>query len=299
MVWAWAVHKEGALLTRLEEAYQYCAQVTRHYENFQVVSRFVPRALRPHFCALYAYCRGVDDLGDEWQGDRLQALAEWERQLRLCFTGQPDALVFVALQDTIRRFDLPEEPFLRLIEANRRDQTVHRYHTWEELRDYCRCSADPVGRLVLALFGYRDEERQRLSDDICTALQLVNFLQDVGRDLEMGRIYLPLSDLAQFGTSVEELLHDYRRGRMNPRLRRCIAFECERAEALFRSGARLERMVPFRLSLQLRLYRLGGQAVLQALRRQGYDPFLRRPTVGPAAKAWLACRALFTIAPRR
>ncbi|MBX5436626.1 MAG: squalene synthase HpnC [Alicyclobacillaceae bacterium] len=285
--------------TRLAEAYRRCAQVAGHYENFSVVSRFVPRDLRPHFCALYAYCRGVDDVGDEWDGDRLQALDEWERQLRLCYTGEPEELVFLALQDTIRRFDLPIEPFLRLIEANRRDQRVNRYATWEDLRDYCRCSADPVGRLVLALFGYQDEERQRLSDDICTALQLANFLQDVGRDLEMGRVYLPESDLARFGTSIEELQHDHRRGRMNPRLRRCIEFECERAEALFRSGSRLEGMVPLRLSLQLRLYRLGGEAVLRALRRQQFDPFVRRPTVGPAAKAWLACRALLATAEPR
>jgi squalene synthase HpnC len=272
-----------------------CARVAaRHRENFTVASRLAPAGLRPHMHALYAFCRGVDDLGDEFPGDRPAALDAWEAELRRCYGGRPERPEFRALQETIRRFDLPPEPFFRLIEANRRDQVQRRYRTFSELREYCACSAEPVGRLVLALWGYRDAVRQRLSDATCTGLQLANFWQDIGQDLEKrDRCYLPLEDLERFGLAVEDL----RQGRAGGRLRALMAFEVERARRLLARGSGLEPLVPGRLAFQLRLYRLGGEAVLRALERQGLDPLARRPAVGWAERAAIALRALLARHP--
>jgi squalene synthase HpnC len=273
----------------LRPAYARCGWLAaRHYENFTVASRLVPGALRPHLWALYAYCRGVDDLGDEHGGDRLQALAEWEQELRRCYAGGPRRPEFRALEHTIRRFDLPAEPFLALIEANRRDQDPRPYETFAELRGYCACSADPVGRLVLALWGFRDARRQSLSDDVCTALQLTNFWQDLGADLARGRLYVPLEDLRRFDLSVDDLL----RRKADGRVRALLAFEVERTRRLFERGSALEALVSPRLRLQLRLYRLGGEAVLAALEGQGFDPFRRRPALGRGAKAAVGLGAL-------
>jgi squalene synthase HpnC len=280
----------SGLPAELRAAYARCAAITRsHYENFQVVSWFVPRRLRPGFWAVYAFCRGVDDLGDEYPGDREAALDAWEAELRRCWGGRPTRPEFLALQDAIRRYELPAEPFFRLVEANRRDQRVHRYATFAELRAYTACSADPVGRLVLALWGIRDPGLARLSDETCTALQLTNFWQDMARDAAQGRLYVPLEDLARFGLTEDEVLG----GRPDrERLAALLAFEGERTRTLFRRGAALEARVPPRLALQLRLYRLGGTAVLDALERQGWDPFARRPTVGGRQKLVIALRAL-------
>ena len=272
-----------------EQAFAYCRKVALgHYENFSVVSWLLPRVLRPHMYAVYAYCRGVDDLGDEAGGDRLALLDDWEAELRRCYEGTPRDIRFVALQETIRTFDIPPEPFLRLIEANRRDQTVSRYRTFAELQEYCTYSANPAGHLVLYLFGYRDDERRRLSDATCTALQLANFWQDVSRDLEKGRIYIPLDDMERFGYSEAGLLarHD------NESFRRLIAFQVQRTRGLFREGLRLVPRVRGRLRLDLRLFSLGGLAVLDAIERMDYDVLSRRPTVSKARKAWLALRGL-------
>lgn len=280
----------------LEEDFAHCERVARgHYENFSVVTRLVPASLRPHICAVYAFCRGVDDLGDEWVGDRLAALDEWETQLTQAYDGEPVHPVFRALRESIRRFGLCREDFLALVEANRRDQRPSRYETFADLREYCRHSAEPVGRLVLSLFGCRDEHRDSLSDDTCTALQIANFLQDLDRDVAHGRFYIPEEDLNRFGCSRADL----ERRRISEPLRDCIRYELERTAQLFASGARLETLVPRRLGLQLRLYRLGGEAILAALRRQGYDPFLRRPTVEAGRKAWIALRACATVARAR
>lgn len=271
-------------------AYRYCARLAaRHYENFTVISWFVPAPLRPPLAAIYAYCRGVDDLGDEYQGDRLAALDRWEAELDRAYRGNPSHPVFVALADAISRWQLPREEFQKLIEANRRDQRQSRYATFAELLDYCRHSADPVGRLVLALFGYRDPERIAWSDAICTALQLVNFLQDVDVDRARGRCYLPEEDLAAAGIGVEAVLQ----GRGGPALASVVAREAERARALFDAGAPLERSVPWRLGCQLRLYRLGGLAILDRLQQIGYNPWAGRPTLSRAAKLRLAGRVLW------
>lgn len=276
-------------------AYRRCELLARrHYENFTVVSRLLPSSLRPHMAAIYAFCRGVDDIGDEFAGDRWAALDAYEAELRRCYSkATPTTPPFRALQETIRRFDLPPEPFLALLAANRQDQRVRRYRTFGELLAYCALSANPVGILVLALFGYRDPERQALSDATCTALQLTNFWQDVARDLAIGRLYIPLEDLAREGIEEAELMA---RPVGDPRVRRVIAFQVERTRQWFERGRALESMVPGRLALQLRLYRLGGEAVLEALARQGYDPFVARPALTGFDKLCIGIQALV---PRR
>ena len=202
-------------------------------ENFPVASLLFPRRLRPHLRAVYGFARLVDILGDEVEGDRLAALDELERELDACYTGTPTWPVMAVLQPTIREFSLPREPFLRLIEANRMDQRVAEYETWDDLREYCRHSADPVGRLVLGLLRRDDDpELVAASDDVCTGLQLVNFLQDVPRDLELGRIYLPAEDRRRFG--VTEL------DRPSAELLELLRFEAARAHGLLAAGRLLQ-----------------------------------------------------------
>ncbi|HEX2971006.1 MAG TPA: squalene synthase HpnC, partial [Tepidisphaeraceae bacterium] len=179
-----------------------------HYENFPVVSIFLPRHLRQDFCNVYAFCRVADDLGDEMHdpSQSLQCLADLKQQTRACFAGQATTALFLALSATIRRHDLPIQPFLDLIDAFEQDQRVTRYETFDQLRDYCRRSADPVGRLVLYMCGYRDPQLHQLSDRTCTALQLTNFWQDVRRDLlERDRIYLPRQSMQRFSVTEEQL----------------------------------------------------------------------------------------------
>ncbi len=246
-----------------------------HYENFLVVTWLLPRRLQQPMFNVYAYCRGVDDLGDEADGDRLALLHDWQRQLEACYAGQAEHPVFVALASTIRDYDLPIEPFQRLIEANRRDQTVHRYDTYEQLLDYCQYSANPVGQLVLMLFGHRDAQRFALSDATCTALQLANFWQDVARDYRIGRIYLPLEDLGRFGCREEQIGS----GIFDATWRALMEFEVRRARALFHAGEPLVPMVERRLQIDLRLFTLGGLEVLNRIEAQGYDVLTKRPTV--------------------
>ncbi len=276
----------------LAEAYAHCQRLaTSHYENFTVASWLLPHALRPHVHAVYAYCRGVDDLGDEAEGDRLALLDDWEAELRRCFDGGAQQPAFVALQETIRRFDIPPEPFLRLIEANRMDQRVNRYRTFTDLQAYCQNSANPVGHLVLYLFGYRDEERQRLSDATCTALQLTNFWQDVRRDLGKDRIYIPLEEMDRFQYREEDLLAACFDGR----LRDLMAFQVRRTRELFRSGLELIPRVRGRLRLDLRLFSLGGLAVLDAIEDIGYDVLIRRPKLSRMRKALLVLRGFLPL----
>lgn len=267
-----------------KEAFEYCRRYARsQYENFTVVSWFLPRSLRPHFFALYAYCRFVDDLGDEAAGDRPALLDEWEMALHDCYEGQPRHPILVALAETVRTFAIPEQPLLHLIEANRMDQRISRYATYDDLLHYCTYSANPVGRLVLHVMGYTDEERQSLSDCTCTALQLTNFWQDVERDLAKGRIYIPLEDMAACGYSEDELL-----GRVvNEPFRRLMSLEVGRARELFDRGRPLEGLVDRRLRLDLRLFRLGGERILRAIERQGYDVLGRRPSLSKGEKLWL------------
>ncbi len=279
----------------LAQAYAHCRRIALgHYENFPVVSWLLPRELRPHIFALYAYCRGVDDLGDKSEGDRLALLDDWEAELRRCYDGSPSDARFVALADTIRRFDIPPEPFLRLIEANRRDQRTNRYQTFDELLDYCTYSANPVGRLVLYVFGYRDEERARLADSTCTALQLANFWQDVRRDLKMGRVYIPLGDMAWFQYSEADLAAR----KATPEFRRLMRFEVARTREYFARGLPLANRIRGRLRLDLRMFTFGGLAVLDQIERQRYDVLTRRPRVSGARKAWPLVRGLAPVRMR-
>jgi squalene synthase HpnC len=253
-------------------------------ENFPVASLLFPRALRPHLRAIYGYARLVDILGDEVPGDRVAALDELEAQLEACYEGEPTWEVMRELQPTIRACSLPRGPFLRLIEANRVDQRVSAYETWLDLRGYCVHSADPVGRLVLGVLGRADDaEAVALSDDVCTGLQLVNFLQDVPRDLALGRVYLPAEDRRRFG--VEEL------DRPSPELRRLLEFEAERARRLLSSGEELgRRLGGGRVGRAVALFARGGLAALEALERADWDIFNGRPRPSRARLALAVIR---------
>jgi squalene synthase HpnC len=239
-------------------------------ENFPVASLLFPRRLRPHLRAVYGFARLVDILGDEIEGDRPAALDELERELDACYGGAPTWPVMVVLQPTIREFSLPREPFLRLIEANRMDQRISEYETWDDLREYCRHSADPVGRLVLGLLR-RDGEHELVvaSDDVCTGLQLVNFLQDVPRDLELGRIYLPAEDRRRFG--VTEL------DRPSAALLQLLRYEAARAHGLLAAGRLLQERIGGRVGRAVGLFARGGLAALDALETAQWDVFTQRP----------------------
>lgn len=272
-----------------ENAFRACEQLARsHYENFSVATRLLPAPVRRHFHSVYAFCRGVDDLGDEAAGDRLAQLAEWERQLRLCYSGTPSHPYFIALQETIERFEVPETPFLKLIEANRRDQRTRRHPDYAELLDYCDHSANPVGRIVLYVFGHREPELHELSDHTCTALQLTNFWQDVRRDYEMGRVYLPLADMAEFGVSEDMLA----RRQATAEFKRLMKFEVGRARALFRMGYPLAAKVVKPARIDVALFTAGGLAVLRAIEQRDYDVLSARPSLSKWTKVRLLGSAL-------
>src|SRR5215470_8835803 len=256
---------------------------THHYENFNVVSWLLPKELHQHFYNLYAYCRWADDLGDEIpEKERaLELLAWWERELDACYEGRPSHPVFVALRETIVAKDIPKQPFADLLKAFRQDQTVKRYRNWESLLDYCVYSANPVGRLVLYLCGYRDEERQKLSDATCTALQLANFWQDVSRDLEKGRIYIPLDRALALGVSETDIVERRFSDRYVALVKNLIA----RTRDLFNEGSPLARMVDGRLGVDLEMFSRGGLAVLDAIESQGYDTLNHRLSISKAKQA--------------
>jgi squalene synthase HpnC len=257
-------------------------------ENFPVASLAFPRQLRPHIRALYAYARLVDILGDELDGGppaRLAALNELEREVNAAFAGQASWAVLVEAQPTIREFDLPREPFMRLIEANRMDQRISDYESWDDLKGYCVHSADPCGRLVLGVLRRLDDaEAVALSDDVCTGLQLVNFLQDVPRDLALGRVYLPAEDRRRF--EVSEL------ARPNEPLRRLQEFEAGRARGLLASGEPLGRRLGGRTGRAVTAFARGGLAAIEALERADFDVFSRRPKPSRARLARTAMGAL-------
>jgi squalene synthase HpnC len=276
--------KARATGTDLASAYEHCAHIAKtHYENFTVGSWFLPRSVRPYLFAVYAFCRHTDDQGDEAQGDRLSLLDAWEKELDRAYTGAPTHPIMVALQDTIRRFDIPDEPFRKLIEANRMDQRQCQFPTYADLLFYCEHSANPVGRMVLYVLGYRDQERQALSDVTCTALQLANFWQDVRRDGEMGRIYIPVKDMERFGYSEGDLAD----GIVDDRFRALMRFEVDRAEDLFIQGLPLAKTLKGRARLDIALFSEGGMSVLKAIRRQDYDVLSHRPAVSSTRKLWL------------
>ena len=267
----------------LAEAEAYCRRLARsHYENFTAASLLLPRDLRQHFCNIYAYCRVADDLADNPADPqrRLERLADWEHQLRRCYREAAEHPVFVALERTIRQFAIPPQPFLDLLSAFRQDQEQMRYETFDEVLAYCRRSANPVGHLVLYLAGCYDAERARLSDCICTGLQLANFCQDVARDYDAGRIYLCQESCRQFG--YDESM--FRSRSANEAFRNLLAFESARARAFLHEGTPLVGRVPRRLRFQIQLYIRGGLAVLDEIVRADYDVWSRRPTVGRWSK---------------
>ncbi len=267
----------------LRRAYAECRRLARwHYENFPVASLLVPRQKRDALAAIYAFARSADDFADEPAGVRaiheapLQALAAWRKKLADCYAGRADHVVFIALGEAIRKFGLSREHFENLLRAFESDVRVNRHRDFSSLLAYCQCSANPVGRLVLELFGHRDQELFTLSDRICTALQLANFWQDVRGDLERDRIYLPLEDLERFHYKFEDL----RAFRTDERWARLMAFEVERTRELFEQGRALPEKVRPELRVQLRLTWLGGTTILSKIESVGYDVFRRRPTLG-------------------
>jgi squalene synthase HpnC len=251
---------------------------TSHYENFHVVSFLLPKRLHQDFYNVYSFCRWADDLGDEI-GDTtesLRLLAWWQGELDRMYAGEAEHPVFQALRNTVRRHELPSEPFSDLIHAFVHDQTVTRYGTWEEVLSYCRFSANPVGRLLLYLCGYRDAERQRLSDATCTGLQLANFWQDVSVDLKKDRVYIPRSVMTSNGYSEAELFAGVEDARFQAVMKDAV----DRARTLFRTGLPLARTVDRRLSVDLELFSRGGMLVLDKIERQSYRVLHNRPAVG-------------------
>lgn len=268
------------------ESAEYTRRLARsHYENFHVVTLLLPRRLRQDFYNVYSFCRWADDLGDEIgdPAESLRLLAWWRGELNALYRGRTRHPVFVALAETVRKHDLPAEPFEHLIRAFEQDQTVTRYRGWEELFEYCRFSANPVGRLVLYLCGYRDEERQKLSDATCTALQLANFWQDVAVDLAKGRIYLPLELLAKHNCAVE----DVAARRFTPAFREAMREAVGVARRLFEEGLPLARMVGRRLSVDLELFSRGGMRILDKIEAQDFNVLRRRPAISRFERAGL------------
>jgi squalene synthase HpnC len=274
----------------LDEAREYCSRLARtHYENFSVATWFLPKRLRQHFFNVYAYCRISDDLGDE-VGDAaasLELLDQWHRELDACYEGNPKHPVFVALAETVRQFDIPKHEFSDLLIAFRQDQTVTRFETFDDVLAYCHYSANPVGHLVLYLCGYRDAERQQLSDYTCTALQLANFWQDVSVDYAKGRIYLPLASLRQFGVSEDDIA----KNRNTPAFCAMMEFEVERAHDWFRRGLPLVGKVNRELAVDLELFSRGGLEILHAIAKQNYAVLGNRPAISKSRKLALVARA--------
>jgi squalene synthase HpnC len=275
----------------LAEAHEYCRQLARsHYENFSVATWFLPKHLRQDFLNVYAYCRISDDLGDE-VGDPAASLAlldEWQAELDACYQGAPRHPVFVALAGTVRKFNIPQHEFSDLLIAFRHDQTVTRFETFDDVLAYCRYSANPVGHLVLYLCGYRDSERQQLSDYTCTALQLANFWQDVTRDYAKGRIYLPLEDLRQFAVTETDLAQNLNTGASCEMMK----FEVERAREWFDRGLPLVGKVNKELAVDLELFSRGGQEILNAIERQHFAVLGCRPVISKLRKLALIARAV-------
>jgi squalene synthase HpnC len=255
-----------------------------------VASWFLPARLRPHFHSIYAYCRIADDLGDE-VGNREQSLALldlWGRELDACYQGEARHPVFVALAETVRACDIPKQPFADLLVAFRQDQNVLRYPSMDDVLEYCRYSANPVGRLVLYACSYRTPEMFLLSDFTCTALQLANFWQDIRSDYERGRIYLPLDDMQKHGVDEATIA----RREPTPAFRELVRHEVDYTRQLFTNGLPLIDMVDRELALDLDLFSRGGLEILHAIERRHYDVLTMRPVISKSRKLGLLARAL-------
>ncbi len=278
------------------EAFAYCERMARsHYENFPVGSILVPKRLRRHVCSIYAFARVADDLADEgyetgeWtEARRLAELDAWERRLEDALAGRADHPVLLALAETMRELALPPALFRDLLSAFRQDVVRRRYESFEQVLDYCVRSANPVGRLILLLFGHRDEERQRLSDAICTGLQLANFWQDVEVDIRKDRVYLPLDEMRRFGVAVDDL----RARRFTPAYASLLRFQVERTRSFFEAGRALPARVRGRLAVELRLTWLGGMRILERIEEMGYNTLDARPRITSTDKIRILLKSL-------
>lgn len=280
-----------------EESSRYTSWLARnHYENFHVASFLLPKRLHQDFYNVYAFCRWADDLGDEIpdRAESLRLLEWWRTELDEMYACRMSHPVFVALRETVDRHELPKQPFADLIRAFVQDQTVKRYADWSEVREYCRYSANPVGRLVLGLCGYRGGRREELSDATCTALQLANFWQDISVDLGKDRVYLPADLMARHGYSAEDLFA----GREDTRFAAVLREAVEYARALFHEGLPLTRMVDRRLALDLELFSRGGLRVLDKIASRGYRVLHGRPSIGKAERLGIFMSSLLRVALR-
>jgi squalene synthase HpnC len=286
-----ASYRPPAIPPTLAESQAWCRHLAEtHYENFHVASRFLPEKYRAHFHAIYAYCRVADDLGDE-TGNREESLAlldYWQQQLDACYAGHAHHPVFVALAATIEACHIPQRPFNDLLVAFRRDQDIHRFATMAEVLDYCHYSANPVGHLVLYIWGHSDAERQHLSDYTCSALQLANFWQDVREDYARGRIYIPQDLMQQFGVE-ESVIAD---AQITPQFHELMRHLVAEARAMFAEGKPLLHRVSKDLAVDLDLFTRGGLEILNAIEAQGYDVLRARPSISKGRKAMLLLSAL-------
>jgi squalene synthase HpnC len=263
---------------------------TRHYENFHVVSFLLPKRLHQDFYNVYSYCRWADDLGDEMgdRGESLRLLEWWRGELDAMYAGRATHPVFAALLPTVQKYGIPRQPFSDLLDAFVQDQTVTRYPDWDAVFGYCRNSANPVGRLVLYLCGYADEERQKLSDATCTALQLANFWQDVTVDLLKDRVYIPLDAMERHGYTVEDLFAR----RFTAGFRETMREIVDKARELFLAGLPLPGLVDRRLAIDLDLFSRGGMRVLDKIEQQGYDVLSARPAISKVERVGLLLGSL-------
>lgn len=287
-----------AIHSDLREDYAFCRRLaTAHYENFPVGSFLLPKQIRPHVYSVYAFARAADDFADEPgldRAERLTRLEAWEEKLSTaCST--PEGPIFRALGNTLRTFDLPVRLFLDLLDAFKQDVVTDAHESWDGILDYARRSANPVGRIILRLFGYEDAHRDALSDQICSALQFTNFWQDVAIDARRGRIYLPREEMCRFGCSGEDLS----RGTLTPALVRLLTSVCERTGDMFNQGVALPELVRGRLRYELRMIWLGGTSILKAVKASGYDVFNQRPTLSRRHLPVLAARAIVPLTPVR
>jgi phytoene synthase len=272
-------------------AYKFCQDLAKsHYENFPVASRLIAPRLRKHVAALYGFARIADDFSDEpeYEGVRRERLLDWRRQLQQVGKAPATHPVFVALENTVKELDLPVQPFNDLLDAFLQDTEKKRYATFAEVLDYCRRSANPVGRIVLMVHGYRDADRFRQSDAICTALQLANFWQDVSVDLKKDRIYIPEEDFKAHGYSEGDL----RMGVVNEKLRTLMKFQVSRTRAIFEEGRALPDALSWPLSWEIRLTWFGGRQVLRKIQQQDYDTLTNRPALSKLEWLPLLVRAV-------
>lgn len=267
---------------------------TSHYENFNVVSFLLPKKLHQDFYNVYSYCRWADDLGDEIgdTSESLKLLSWWRDSLDDMYQGHAAHPVFIALQGTVEKCQIPRDPFADLLTAFIQDQTVTRYQDWRGVLDYCKNSANPVGRLVLYLCGYSDTERQALSDNTCVGLQLANFWQDVTVDLLKDRVYLPLDLLAKHNYTVEELFAN----KLTPGFTAAMHEAVDFARGYFETGLPLIRMVDKRLSLDLELFSRGGIRILDKIEQQGYDVLSKRPKISKPERVGMLLGAMLRVA---